>query len=273
LKLTSIEASLSGGTRLSGTTAKPTPAPVSTDLEASAEEIEIVNRMTIALKSGDLVPAVEDGMKLIGEFPGGTRAKWATDRIEDVYLSLGDKGGDKGEEKFLLLREKVLKLMEKADADRLAEWARIGYNRGLYEDALRLSRRSLDSMSDAARSTKTYGLAAEAALHVDKFDIAKGLYQILINKHAGTPFAREALLRVGLIEYRQKNYQLAMAAFERLLVLPGTEKFELTARHWLWRSLQKVKEDARAQEQAQILITKFPFSYYGLRARVETQKI
>lgn len=265
-KLASIETSLSGKARLAESLAKPSQVPqTASDLEASAPEVELVARMTLALKTGDLVPAVEDGVKLIRNFPGGTRAKWATDRIQEVYLNLGDKS----DEKYELLRGRILKQMEKADADRLAEWARVGYNRGLYADALRLSRRALESMSDSARSTKTYSLAAEAALHVDNFELSKELYGALVTKHAGTPASREALLRIGLIEYRLKNYQTAMAAFERLLVLPQIEKFELTARHWLWRSLQRVKDEKRAREQAEIMIAKFPFSYYGLRARSE----
>ncbi|MCM2282544.1 MAG: tetratricopeptide repeat protein, partial [Bdellovibrionaceae bacterium] len=268
-KLASIDLSLSGKSKTSESRAKPADpgatAGEASDLEASAEENEIVTRMTVALKNGDLVSAVEDGIKVVIEFPGGTRAKWATDRILDVYLNLGDKT----EDKYLLLRERVLKQMEKADADRLAEWARVGYNRGFYGDALRLARKALERMKDSARSTKTFSLAAEAALHVDQFQLAKEIYETLVRQHAGTPSAREALLRIGLIEYRLRNYQLAMAAFERLLVLPQVENFELTARHWLWRSLQKVKDEARAKEQAQIMITKFPFSYYGLRARAE----
>ncbi len=266
-RLASIEVSLAGKTKASDALAKPTPAPASTpDLEASPAENEIVARMTSALKAGDLVPAVEDGIKLIRDYPGGTRAKWAADRIQEVFLNLGGKS----EEKYTLLRDRVVKQMERADADRLAEWARVGYNRGLYGDSLRLARKALETMADAARSTKTYSLAAEAALHVDRFDLSKELYETLVHKHAGTPASREALLRVGLLEYRLKNYPLAIAAFERLLVLPQTENYELTARHWLWRSLQKTKDEKRAREQAEILMTKFPFSYYGLRARAET---
>lgn len=265
-KLASIEMSLAGRSRFAESLVKPAPpATVASDIEASPEENEIVARMTAALKTGDLVPAIEDGIKLIRAFPGGTRAKWATDRIQETYLSVGEKT----EERFTLLRERMLKQMEKADADRLAEWARVGYNRGLYGDALRLASRALEEMSNSARSTKTYSLAAEAALHVDKFDLSRELYEILVKKHAGTPASREALLRIGLIEYRMKNYPAAMASFERLLALPQIENHELTARHWLWRSLQKIKDDKRAKEQAEIIMSKFPFSYYGLRARAE----
>jgi soluble lytic murein transglycosylase len=90
----------------------------------------------------------------------------------------------------------------------------------------------------------------------------------LILQHAGTDSARLALMRSALIDFRQGQYAGCISSFERLLAMPQTDNFELSARYWLWRSLQKIKAD-RASEQMAILIDKFPFSYYGIRARAE----
>ncbi len=265
-RLVAIDSTLMGKSKFADMAkASPTPPPAS-DLEASQEENELVARITASLKSGDLVPAVEDSIQIITRFPGSARAKWATDRVQEVYLPLGEKA----EEQFIPLREKIVREMMKADSDRVAEWARVGYNKGLYSDAFRLAQSSLKTMSDSARSTKTYALAAEAALHTDNFSAARELYQTLVAKHGGTAESREALLRIGLLEYRAKNYQSAISAFERLLALPKLENLEVSARHWLWRSLQKVKDNVRSKQAAQALMEKYPFSYYGLRARIET---
>jgi soluble lytic murein transglycosylase len=264
-RLAAIDSTLLGKTNFADL-AKPaaTPTPAS-DLEASDEENELVTRVTASLKSGDLVPAVEDSLKIITSYPGSARAKWATDRVQEVYLQLGEKT----EAEFARLKEKVIREMLRADADRNAEWARVAYNKGFYSDSLRLAQRALKDLSDSARSTKTYALAAEAALHTDNLGTAKDLYQTLVSKHSGTAESREAILRIGLLEYRAKNYQNAISSFERLLALPKIDNLEVTARHWLWRSFQKLNDQVRAKAAADALIEKYPFSYYGLRARIE----
>lgn len=264
-KLAAIESGLLGkiATRPSPS---PTPAQQAAPLEATAEEMQLVDSATSAFKSGEFVPAVDDAIKLIHGYPGSSRAKWAAERILEAFLSLAEKGDDRA----VKAREKILAYMAKADADRMAEWARVIYNRGYYANALELSRRALAGMNDSARSTKTWLLAAEAAIHIESFADARDLYKVVVDKHSGTTAAREAMLRLGLVEYRMKNYPAAIADFERLLALSQLDTSqEVIARHWLWRSLQKTGATERAQAQAEILVSKFPFSYYGLRARAE----
>jgi soluble lytic murein transglycosylase len=263
-KLRGLDAVLaSPGKTTEAKTGARTEIAANPGLEATPAEMELVDRATSELKAGDLVSAVGDAVKLIVDYPGGSRAKWASERVFEAYLSLIDKT----EPKYQLLRSQIMKQIEKVDGDRLAEWARLLYNRGQWEDSLTLARRSLSSIQ-GARSTKTLELAGEAALACDKFDIAQEMFSTLIEHHAGTPSAREAMLRSGLLHYRQAQYGQAAAELERLLVIPQNENYELSARYWLWRSLQKTKSE-RAAQIANDLMTKFPFSYYGLRARFE----
>jgi soluble lytic murein transglycosylase len=70
------------------------------------------------------------------------------------------------------------------------------------------------------------------------------------------------------LNYRLKDYSSAQAEFERLLAQSQIGLLELPARYWLWRSLQTQNIEG-AKEQQEELIRKFPFSYYGLRARIE----
>ena len=232
-------------------------------LDASPEELELVDRVTLALKSGDLVTAVADGVKLIRGFPGSSRAKWAADRALDAYNAVADKS----DPKIIASRAQMIKEMEKADSDRLGEWARAMYSRGQWDDALQLTRKNLETLS-GPRSTAVLDFAAKCAMATDRFDVALEYFQRLVRAHGGTPTAREALLRSGLVRFRLGQYAQAAADFERLLAMPQVGLLEVSARYWLWRSLQRLKSD-RADATADELMRKYAFSYYGLRARIE----
>lgn len=242
--------------------AVPDPAIAST-VEASPEETALVDRVTAALKAGDLVGAMSDAVKIVREYPGGVRAKWAAERIYESFLSVVDRN----DPKYALIREQMSRHIELVDADRLSEWARSLYSRGHYEDSLRFARKSLESMT-GARTTKVLELAGKAAIASDKFEAAREIFNTLMNQHAGTPSAREALLRSGLLHYRLGDPARAITAFERVIAVPQSESGELIARYWLWRALQKTKSP-RADLAADELMRRFPFSYYGLRARIE----
>ena len=251
-----------------GTPKAATPAPKPSDApapvaEASKDELELVDRVTLAMKQGELVPAVEDSLKIINNYPGSHRAKWAADRALDAYLSMIDKT----DSKYIMLRERILKLMEKGDADRMSEWARSMYGRGQYADSYTLAKRALGHLT-GARRTPILDLAAKAALGSDQFSEARDYSTELVNNHAGTKESREAMVRLGLLNYRSKQYPEALANFERVTALPNNETLELLARYWSWRSLQKMNSD-RAAAAADELMKRFPFSYYGLRARYE----
>ncbi len=231
--------------------------------EASPEELELAARATAAFKSGDLVVAIDSAIQLIRSYSGGTRAKWATDRVQDSLNSFAEKT----DVKYKDIHDQVLSRAEQADADRLAEWARVLYNRAQFQDSLRLSKKALSSL-DGAKRTKALELAAEAAIATEDWSAARNYFNELITNSAGQPAAREALFRLGLLNYREQKFAEAISGFERLLAYPQMENLEVGARYWLWRSLQKTKAE-RAQRVADELMTKYPFSYYGLRARLE----
>ena len=263
-RLAAIEATISSGSPDAAKPAKSADVKaVNPVVESSRDELELVDRITTSMKSGDLVPAVEDAAKLIRGYPGGTRAKWASDRILDAYSSLTDKN----DPKYTMLREQMLKQLERVDADRLADWAKTMFARGQFQDALVLSRKALETLT-GARTTGALDLAAKSALATDQYDIAYKMDTELILKDAGTSAARDAILRSGLIDYRLGRFSQSIANFEKLISLPQSESLEVIGRYWLWRSLQKSKSD-RANLVADELMLKFPFSYYGLRARYE----
>ena len=238
------------------------PKPVLT-LEASKEELELVDRVTAGLKAGDLVSSVEDAVKIIKGYPGSTRAKWAADRIMEAYSSIAEKS----DPKYTLLREQIVKHMENADGERIGDWARSMYSKGQWEDSYMLAKKSVEKL-DGARSTGVIDLAAKAALATDRFEVARDYFDRLVLQHSGQTAAREAQFRAGLVNYRLGMHAQAVADFERVIAQNSTESFDLLARYWLWRSLQKMKSD-RAILVADEMMKKYPFSYYGLRARFE----
>jgi soluble lytic murein transglycosylase len=261
-KLASIESTLGTQKESPPVAPKPSDAPAPAQ-EASIDELQIVDRVTAALKTGDLISAVEDAMKIISNYPGSARSKWASDRVLDVYLSLIDKT----DAKYTLLRERLLKLMEKGDADRLADWSRSMFGRGQYGDSFVMAKRALDKLSGTKR-TGVLDLAAKAAMGADQFSDAKSYSQELVEQNSGTKEAREAMFRLGLISFRAGEYTQALAQLEKVAGLPQSENLELSARYWLWRSLQKLNSE-KAASAADDLMKRFPFSYYGLRARIE----
>jgi soluble lytic murein transglycosylase len=260
IRLTQIESSLDLPMEKTHAVEKSLISP---QLESSKEELELVDRVTSALKNGELVSAVDDAVKLIRAFPGGNRAKWAYDRVSDAYWSIAEKS----DQKYVLTRAQMLKLMQGADADRINDWAKAMYTRGQWDDSLALSRTALEQIG-GARSTMILDLASKAAIATDKFDLARKYLDRLVSQHAGTTVAREALLRSGLLHYRMQEFGQAASDLERLLSLPAIDRLEVSARYWLWRSLQRSKSE-RTDAAADELLRKFPFSYYGLRARME----
>lgn len=231
----------------------------------SAEEIELYERISQNLKSGDLVAAGEDAVKLINEFPGSPRAKWAADRTYESLVSVAEKPN----EKFQPVRNSLLAIMEKADPDRVAEWARLAFNRGLWSESARLGKVAAEKQG-SSRATKTLELAMDASIALDDFKQAKIYGEELVARHAGTPSSRLASLRLGLIAYREMDYSKSAAMFEKMIATQAVDNYELQARYWLWRSLEKL-QNPRAKSEAEEVARRFPFSYYGLRARLEAQ--
>ncbi len=234
------------------------------DLEVSTKEKELSERMAGALKTGDLVSAVEDGIEIITDYPGSQRSKWATDRIYEVYSSVAAKT----DPQYISLKKRILKEMESVDGYRLQVWVEKAFRQGFYEDVSQLSLPALRKLRGTILSTKTLSLAAHAATYTGDDERARALFQELLKEHAGSEESIRALFRLGLMDFRKKDFISAAANFERLLVYPDSEKFELQARYWLWRSLQQM-DGVKAKKSGQDLMDKFPLTYYGLRAQAE----
>ncbi|MGE3974871.1 MAG: transglycosylase SLT domain-containing protein [Bdellovibrionales bacterium] len=234
------------------------------NLEASPKEREYADRMANALKTGDLISAVEDGVEIIETYPGGQRAKWAADRIYEVFASISSKS----EPSFQALKKRILKEMESVDGMRIYNWCEKAFRQGYYEDVAYLAKVALRKLKGTSYTTKLLSWAAHSELYTGHDDEARKLFQDLLQNYAGTEESVRALFRLGLIDFRRKDYISSAAQFERLLVFPDADKFEMQANYWLWRSLQKIDE-LKGKKAGQDLVERFPLTYYGLRTQAE----
>lgn len=233
-------------------------------IEVSQEETELQQRIGVALSSGDFLAAVEDCVKLIKKFPGGRRSDWASDKIIEILTNIISNSDSKNR----LLKERILDQLDKVDGGRQAEWAKNLFGRGYYLESLRLADSSLSEMKGKSTATPLY-VMGQSSLFLGNYKKAEQSFERLIQEHGGTDIAAEALFRLGLTHLRQQKYPAGVASFERLLSLPKGKQWELQARYWLYRSLQKFNSE-RAVQEGKILIDRFPLTYYGLRTKIET---
>jgi soluble lytic murein transglycosylase len=265
-KVESIRSSLLGAKR-TAVSAPPAPPKANEDIGISDEEKEIYARLSRSIDAQDYVSAIEDGVELILKFPGSRRAIEASDKVLDIYLSVSSRT----EEKFKHVRDTIVHTMLKADAGRLARWANSAYQRGNYLDALNLADKSYSKYSGHPESTKILLLAGKAAIASGEQGDAVNDLERLARQHGGTPEAAEAIFRLGLLQFRNKRYAQASGYFERLLAITSNKDYEYRALYWQWRAHQKTDPEKSAP-YAEPLITKYPLTYYGLRAKAELNK-
>ena len=234
------------------------------DLGVSDEEKELFARMGRSIDSQDYVSGVEDAVDLIQKFPGSKRAAEATDRVLDIYLSVSNRT----DKKFEHVHDSIMREMLKADATRMNRWAQNAYARGNYDDAKNLAEKAYTKYAGQPESTRALLLAGKSASAAGDYTDAQTNFERLLKQHAGTPEALEATFRLGILHFRAKKYPQASAYFERLLAMSSARDYEYRALYWQWRSQQKI-DPSKAKVYAEPLVTKYPLSYYGLRAKGE----
>ncbi len=223
------------------------------------EEIKIEERLRQSLKQNEAIAALKDVIQILNQYPGSRAAKRLKDKPLDIYNALTEK----------LAKIKALNEMEEADGTRLLEWAQSLHRRGDYAGALSLAQKANEKNPGSAQSTSALWIAGRCAHFLGQYDRALELFNSLMTYHGGSDEAAEALFRASLIHYRKKDFSNASALLERLLLL-GRDRYDLSARYWLVRSLQETNPD-RAKQVGAELIDKYPFSYYGLRLQAESQ--
>lgn len=235
-------------------------------LENEGAEVALEEKMNRSLKANDLMTALKTAVLIQTEYVGSKGAKRLKDKPFDIYqqLTKGTPSDEKNEKAFLEL--------EKISSLRRSEWAQNLHRRAEYAQALIFAESALKDEYRSSQATVLYWIAGRAAHLVGQYDRALLHFSKLIEFHAGTDEAAEAMLRSGLIHLRLRNVTSAVAHFDNL-ISQKKEKFDLQARYWLIRALENIStEKERATVESKILIERYPFSYYGLRLTAETNK-
>jgi len=235
-------------------------------LENEGAEAALEEKMNKSLKAGDLMSALKTSVVIQTEYAGSKVARRLRDKPVEIYQQIfeGSPSDEKDERGFAEL--------EKIDSMRRAEWAQTLHRRADYDQALIFAESALKDLHHSQQATLLYWIAGRSAHLVGQYERAQLHFAKLIEFHAGTDEAAEAMLRSGLISLRLRNYATAKSQFERLLA-QKKDRYDLSARYWLVRSLENIdKEKDRSTAEAKTLIEKYPFSYYGLRLTAETNK-
>lgn len=227
------------------------------------------DRFKASTKANDLISLLEDCISYLKHYPGGKRAKWANDKVLEIYFGIFDQlQVESLQDKYKDLRERALSAMENTDALRLSEWARVLHKRIDLEGGLRLAEKSLDRLSEASSSATLVYVAGRSAQMSGDYRKAKKYFELYVDQFSGSEDLPEVTFRLGLTYLRMGLASSAIATLEKLLTLRGIDKFELSSKYWLARSYQATN-NTKALSAIDDILQKYPFSYYGLRLRME----
>lgn len=225
-------------------------------------EAQLEERMNQSLKQ-DVSSFFEDAIEYLSSFPGGSRATWVKDSVSDIFVRSVEKiNGDQA----LLLRDKWISTLAKADKTIGFEWARYFYRQGEYLSALELIERIYDSTSPQGGSQAL--IAGKSAQALGQFVKAQRFFEIYAERFSGGSDIVEVLYRLGLVHIRRFQYSSAVAVFERMLSYSQIDRHELSARYWMVYALEQSK-NPRASVEKELILTKYPLTFYGLLLRAE----
>ncbi len=247
--------------------AEASEAKAKTAESIQSEEQALEAKVKEAIKQNRLLPAVEDALALIKKSPSSKRAGWASDKIADIYTTVGSSK----DPALGPVAERMLAVLKQAPALKRSDWIHQFLKNADYNLVLQLVAPTMNELAGSPQSTFLTWAYARSAQFTGDYKTAMNMFQKLLDNHAGTPEAQEALFRMGLISFRKADYAAAANFFERLLAGPDPSRFELSSRYWRVRSLE-ASNSPKAAAERESLISKFPYSYYGLRLKAEGNK-
>ncbi|MCE3009053.1 MAG: transglycosylase SLT domain-containing protein [Proteobacteria bacterium] len=232
----------------------------------SDEEKKFEQRFESSQKNKDWMSFLEDLVSYLNRFPGGVKANFAWEKIQEIFSAISSAKDEKSQN----LKDRALQILGHLDEQRGLDFVRWLHRRSDYAAVVSLAQKFLKEDSKSPQSGTLLFLAGRSAQFTGDYKKAKYFFEEYLAKHGGAEDLVEVTFRLGLVHMRQQQNSSAIAQFERVLALPKNERYELNARYWLVRALQW-SQNARADEEIDFILTKFPFSYYGLRLLSEKQ--
>lgn len=240
-------------------------------------EARFVARMKTSKEKNDPLLQLEDALSYLQELPNGLRSRSVAQNVLDLHQSIFNKAAEAGAsgDRWRLILERAHSLLAGGDPERVIEWAQILYKRGDYLGSLRLGEAVTDRFEKTAVGDQLLWVVARSAQLTGNYKKADHFYALFFDRHGGSELARDAEFQWALTLMRNQDFASAIPRWERLARLAtsdkAAEKYELSIRYWLVRSLQAVGNQTRAAQEAAVIIQKFPASYYGIRLQSEAQ--
>lgn len=225
-----------------------------------------------ALSRSDSIAAARVYVGMTRSIPGSVATDAAQSELQSAVLSLLGQVDDRSKP----LKKAILRQLKDLGMERIFFWGRLFYNRGHFVESAQLLSRWWDLAEDddyiRHQDPKAYELVIDSALAVDQDQLLEEVAGFLIDRFPGTASARTAAFRSGLLRFRNGDWAGAVSRFESILSDSIRDGLDLQSRYWLWQSLSKFKSSERATVIRDSLISRYPFSYYGLRALIDRDK-
>ena len=207
------------------------------------------------------------GVDFLNKYPGSKRAT----EVSEGLLSGLRRVVRKRKRKFTPLRRDVVQRLGRAPGKFIVVWIRSIYGRGYYAETLELAKKAVEKLEPTGEAAEALLIAGKSAYNLADWANAEKYFNILSQKYKGSNRSHEAHYFLGLLAFRKGDHGRVIQVFEKFLRHPGSDKWELQVRYWLWRSMKQMGS-GRTQEQENIVLKKFPLTYYGLRMRGEIGK-
>jgi soluble lytic murein transglycosylase len=230
----------------------------------SEAEIKLFNQFNSAVKGGEFFKVAKYGSDFLNQFPGSTYTSSVRDDINTYYKRLLYRRG----EKYESLKNDFEKEIMKSPPQYVLFWATEAYERGYQDSSFRLGEKAVDLWEGTVHAADALLLAARSAFYLVERGKAKKYLLKLIEQYSGHRAGQEAQYLLGLLYYREGDFNKVINIYDQFLLSEGSDKWELQVRYWLYRSFKKTNSK-RAKEMVDIFYKDFPLTYYGLRVRFE----
>lgn len=237
------------------------------DYVETEDEASLWAKFSDASKKGESLKLAQYGSEFLTKFPGSSRVSTVRDEINTVYKRLLYRKG----QKYTSSKSDYENQLMKAPPQYVLFWAQEAYSRGYQDSSFMLAEKAVEKWEGYPQAADALILAGRSAYYLGKRSEAKTYFNTLIKGHSGSSASQEAQYLIGLLFYREGDYDKVVSVYDQFLRSSGSDKWELQVRYWLWRSLKKINSP-RSTEIAETIFKSFPLTYYGLVVRMEEKK-
>jgi soluble lytic murein transglycosylase len=217
--------------------------------------------------SVDIDPAI----LFLKTFPGSLKAQSVADKTVSVIQSFVDRidelqnsnNSSNGVNDFKATLDKLVTQLLECHPLRLLDWAKVLHKKGAFVEAKRMAEKALPSLEGSMNGAYLLYILGRTNYFLGEYQTALNYFSKIILAHSGFSEIGEIRFRVGLLNYRLNDFSKAEEEFREVARNQDSRNYELAARYWLIRSMERLGKDT--SEETKILFEKFPNSYYGFK--------